>query len=313
MMIDFYKSKDRVDWDKFLNFAKNSHFMFSRSYMEYHKDKFDDFSLIARDENQEIVAILPANINNRTLYSHQGLSFGGLCIRKNATTRMVLDVFSSMMNFLKSTNLVDDFIYKRMPDFYTTYPSQEDLYALFVLDAKLYRRDVSAVIDCHQPLPISSMRKRHIKKAIKNNLIFFEEEDLFEFWGLLTEVLRQNHGVDPVHSLPEINSLKQNFPDNIKCFSARKDGIIVAGTIIFETSNVAHTQYLANGAMGRDLGALDFLINILIEKYSKNKKFISFGISTEDEGTVLNEGLISQKEGFGARTLVHDFYKIRVA
>lgn len=140
--------------------------------------------------------------------------------------------------------------------------------------------------------------------------MFCEEEDLSEFWNLLTEVLVLQHGVGPVHSLSEINNLRQSFPENIRCFSARKDGIVIAGTLVFETQGVAHTQYLASGLLGRDLGGLDLVISNLIEKYSNTKKYFDFGISTEEEGAILNEGLISQKEGFGARALVHDFFRL---
>jgi hypothetical protein len=311
--IELYKPSDREEWNDFLSHAKNSHFMFHRDYMEYHADRFTDFSLMARSEKGELVAILPANLSSRTLHSHQGLSFGGLCVKKNITTRMVLDIFDLLIAFVKSTNLVDSIIYKRLPDFYTNYPSQEDLYALFKLDAKLVRRDVSVALDLHQPLSMNSMRKRHIKKAIKNNLLVCEEENLSDYWMLLTHVLQSQHGVDPVHSLSEISNLKCSFPRNIKCFSCRKDGEVIAGTLVFETADVVHTQYLANGSLGRELGGLDLVISALIEKYSNTKRYLSFGISTEKDGTILNEGLISQKESFGARALVHDFFLISFA
>jgi len=313
MKIGLYKPSDREEWNEFLSHAKNSHFIFHRDYMEYHANRFNDFSLIARSEKGELLAILPANLSCRTLHSHQGLSFGGLCVKKNITTRMVIDIFDLLITFVKSTNLVDDIIYKRLPDMYTTYPSQEDLYALFKLDAKLVRRDVSVALDLHQPLPMNSMRKRHVKKATKNNLLVCEEEDLSDYWTLLTEVLQFQHGVNPVHSLSEISKLMHSFPGNIKCFSCRKDGEVIAGTLVFETTVVAHTQYLANGPLGRVLGGLDLVISELIAKYSTTKRYFSFGISTEKDGTIVNEGLISQKESFGARALVHDFFQISLA
>ena len=310
MDVALYNSSDQVEWNVFVSNAKNSHFMFHRDYIEYHGDRFTDFSLVVRSEKGEVIAIIPANISNRTLHSHQGLSFGGLCVKKNATIHSVLDIFDSIINFLKSTNLVDDFIYKRLPDFYTSYPSQEDLYALFKVGAKLYRRDASVAIDLRRPLPMSSMRKRHVKKAVKNNVLFCEDENLSEFWLLLTDVLRSKYGVGPVHSLSEMNKLRKSFPGNIKCFTARKDGVVIAGTLVYETADVVHTQYLASGVSGRELGGLDFVILELIQKYSSIKSYFDFGISTEEEGTVINEGLISQKEGFGARTLVHDFFRL---
>ena len=174
MNINLYTPDDRDEWNEFTREAKNSHFMFRRDYMEYHADRFSDFSMIVRNDKQEIIGIIPANLENRTLHSHQGLSFGGLCIRKDVGTSMVLDIFNSLIIFLKNSKQVDELIYKRLPDFYTNYPSQEDLYALFILDSKLFRRDVSVAIDLQQPLPISKMRKRHSKKAIKNDIVISE-------------------------------------------------------------------------------------------------------------------------------------------
>ena len=104
--------------------------------------------------------------------------------------------------------------------------------------------------------------------------------------------------------------MRAKFPENISCFVARKDSKIISGTLIFETENVAHAQYLASGEIGRELGGLDLLIIELIREYSGKKKFFDLGISTEESGTVLNKGLISQKEGFGARAFVHEFYSI---
>ena len=54
------------------------------------------------------------------------------------------------------------------------------------------------------------------------------------------------------------------------------------------------------------------LANYLIDTVYANKRFIDFGISTEQGGTVLNEGLIKQKEGFGGRAVVYDTYELEV-
>jgi len=50
----------------------------------------------------------------------------------------------------------------------------------------------------------------------------------------------------------------------------------------------------------------------LIKNVYRNKKYFDFGISTENNGRILNKGLIAQKEGFGARAYVHDFYEIKI-
>jgi len=68
-------------------------------------------------------------------------------------------------------------------------------------------------------------------------------------------------------------------------------------------------QYLACSPFGREVGALDYLLDVLVGEIYIDKKYFDFGISTENDGRKLNEGLIAQKEGFGARGFVHDFYK----
>ena len=61
---------------------------------------------------------------------------------------------------------------------------------------------------------------------------------------------------------------------------------------------------------GLELGALDSVMNEFTETIYKDWKYFDFGISTEDNGKYLNEGLISQKEGFGGRAVCYDTYEL---
>ena len=70
------------------------------------------------------------------------------------------------------------------------------------------------------------------------------------------------------------------------------------------------STYMGSGDKGRKIGALDFLIGTLMEKYSTTKRYFDFGISNENEGRFLNEGLCAQKEDFGGRTVAYDQYKL---
>jgi len=268
--------------------------------------------LMAYDEKSRLIAILPANIKENKLHSHQGLTFGGLVVNNKTTTELVHVIFLALLDFLKAQGSIVSFIYKRIPDFYCSHPSQEDLYALFLLKADLYRRDVSSLIDLNALYPYSKLRKRSVNKARKNEVAITNDDDLSSFWELLSQVLQFKHGAKPVHSLEEINLLRLKFPRNIKCFTARLGGELVAGALIYETDDVAHTQYLASSERGRDTGALDLVIDHLLKTVYKDKKYFNFGISTEENGQYLNKGLIAQKEGFGARAFVQDYYEIKV-
>ncbi|MCK9337370.1 MAG: GNAT family N-acetyltransferase [Arcobacteraceae bacterium] len=298
-------------WNEFVKNAKNSHFLFHRDYMEYHSDRFEDFSLMIFDDAEKLITILPANIKEDTLYSHQGLTFGGFLVDDKMKTETMVEIFQALQIFIKSQN-IKKLVYKCIPYIYHIKPSEEDRYALFRHDAKLIRRDVTSTIDLTEEVRYSKGRKWTINKAQKEAIETFESDDYGTFWELLISVLESNHEAKPVHTLEEIQKLARLFPKNIRLFVAKKNKQIVSGALIYENKNIVHTQYLANSELGREIGALDLLINYLIKDVYKNKKYFDFGISNENAGRYLNNGLIAQKEGFGARAVVHDFYELEI-
>ncbi|MDP3119208.1 MAG: GNAT family N-acetyltransferase [Sulfuricurvum sp.] len=306
-----YTSEYKKIWDEFVKNSKNGHFFFQRDYIEYHSDRFEDFSLLCFDETEKLIAVLPANIKDKILYAHQGLTFGGFLIGDKMKTETMLDIFEALKEFLKKEK-INKLVYKCIPHIYHIKPSEEDRYALFRNDAKLIRRDVTSTIDLTELVRYSKGRKWTISKAKKEALETFESDDYEAFWQLLTNVLESNHEVKPVHTLEEIKKLAYLFPKNIKLYLSRKDTQIISGALIYENQKIVHTQYLANSKEGRELGALDLLLDYLIQNIYKDKKYFDFGISNEDAGRYLNTGLIAQKEGFGARAVVHDFYELEI-
>ena len=306
-----YSRNHEQAWNDFLRSSKNGHFMFFRQYVEYHSDRFEDFSLIFSDEKGRVVALLPANLAEGVCYSHQGLSFGGFLTSQKTSTQDVVALFDSLVAYLKQ-NSVLRLVYKPIPYFYFSLPAQEDLYALYRNDATLIRRDVSSVIDLHQPIRYSKGRKWSVNKAKKDDMSVIEKVNLPEFWSLLTDTLKSQHEARPTHKLEEMQSLRDAFPENIRLFVAEKNGQVLAGALLFVNRDVVHTQYLANSTIGRELAALDLVLDHLIKDVFQEYRYFSFGISTEDHGKYLNEGLIAQKEGFGARAVVNEFYEIAI-
>jgi hypothetical protein len=74
---------------------------------------------------------------------------------------------------------------------------------------------------------------------------------------------------------------------------------------------VARTQYIAANEQGRALGALDLLLDHLINDVYVNKRYFEFGTSHEPADDSLNIGLLAQKERFGARAVTSDTYRVR--
>lgn len=305
-----YHSDYKLLWNDFLKDSKNGTFLCHRDFMEYHQDRFEDASfLIFKDE--KLVAIFPANRKNELIYSHQGLTYGGLIVGKEASFKTILNAFKSLLEMCQSLGM-HEMIIKPTPRIYHTHPSDDIDYLLFKLQAELIRRDLTLAINLNQPIEISSSnRKRGLKKAKKNELIVKEETDFDLFWNvILISNLEEKHGVEPVHTLEEITYLKSKFPNNIRQFNVYKADKIVAGTTIFETPNVAHAQYISADANKQELGSLDMLFNHLVQDVYKDKVYFDFGICNENQGKHINSGLQSWKESFGARSISQDFYSI---
>jgi len=311
-IIKKYDQKDYSVWNDFVAQAKNATFLFHRDFMEYHKDRFEDFSLLVF-EDKKLLAIIPANKKGNAIHSHQGLTYGGLVYKDQIKQKGVIDIFREVLFFLKENNL-DKLYFKTLPSIYHLKPAEEILYSLFLAEAKLVRRDSLSVLDLQQEKTISKIRKRGLKKAISNELIIKEENQFELFWSkILIPNLEKTHHAAPVHSIDEINRLKSLFSENIHQFNIYKNDEIVGGTTIFETKNVAHCQYISKDPDKEDLGSLDYLFHYLINERFSKKRFFDFGISNENQGKNLNEGLTYWKESFGSSTIVHDFYEVDTA
>ena len=280
--------------------------------MEYHSDRFQDFSLIVLD-GEKWLGVLPANIVGNQVFSHQGLTYGGLVYNEKVKLASVIEIFRSILLFLND-NKMEKLQLKLIPSIYHIKPAEELNYALFLTEAQLIRRDSMAVLDLSKPYTISKTRKECIRRGIKNNLVIKEELDFKLFWEEVLEPnLDKKYKAKPVHSIAEIEMLQRKFPNNIRHFNVYQDDKIVAGTTIFVSENVAHPQYVSGMGNKNELGSLDFLYHHLITSVFMGKRFFDFGISNEDQGKKLNEGLVFWKESFGASIIVHDFYEVKTS
>lgn len=279
--------------------------------MDYHKDRFEDFSLLVF-KNKELIAVFPTNKVDDMVYSHRGLSYGGLVLHDAVKFHDVLEAYKNILEFLSNQNIIELEI-KLLPKIYHTLPSDEIDYLLFKTKATLIRKDITSVIDPKYKLTVqSSNRIRGLKRAENQHLLVTESSNFQDFWNeILIPNLEISHNVKPVHSLREITQLKYNFPKNIRQFNVYKDDKIVAGATIFETKHVAHVQYISANKDKQQLGSLDMLFDYLINDIFKTKKYFDFGISNENEGQNINDGLLSWKESFGARTISLEFYKVK--
>ncbi len=306
-----YSPADLATWDVFVDASKNGTFMLKRGYMDYHADRFTDSSLMFYND-EELVALLPASIHGAELQSHGGLTYGGMICGYAMKQHIMDDCFEALIAYMQS-NGIRKILYKSIPFIYHRYPCQEDLYSLWRNGAQLVRRDVSSTI-CFidNPIKLPKGRKAQVARAKREGIVVEKSLDFDAFIALENRVLAQYHQTKAVHTAEELALLYSRFPEHIQLYVGTHNGEMVAGVLLFIYDKIVHTQYMASSEYGRENGALDLLIASIVEEYRASKRYLDFGISTEEGGLVLNSGLISQKEGFGGRSIVHDFYELNI-
>ncbi len=304
-----YAPENKAEWNAFVAESKNGTFLFNRNYMDYHADRFSDFSLMFYLKGR-LYALLPANKDGQTIVSHGGLTYGGLITNNAATAAGVVQLFDLLVKYLASQGF-DTFIYKAIPWIYHRHPAEEDLYALFRTGrARLIARDISSTIIPSRPLKWHRDRRYGINRCRNNGVEVNQSDDYAAFWQVLDGNLTSTYGVHPVHSLDEMLLLKSRFPRNIVLYTATKDGQALGGTVLYLTPQVVHAQYISACQEGKHLGVIDAIYDRILNEDFANCPIFDFGKSTEDHGHVLNESLIYQKEGFGARGVCYDTYEI---
>ncbi len=305
-----YTSADAAEWNNFVAGSKNGTFLFDRGYMDYHADRFADHSLmIYRDDR--LYALLPACADaDGTLWSHRGLTYGGVIISVDASAADMVSLFSELNGFLRSVSGIRRVVYKAVPWIYHRLPAEEDLYAIFrECNARLLSREISSTIFLESRVRWSHGRKCGVSKARNNGVTVERSSDLAGFWQVLTANLNTRYGVNPVHTLAEMELLKSRFPANISLYVARRDGEVIGGTVLYDFGRVVHSQYISASAEGKRLGAIDAIYDRILNHDFADRRYFDFGKSTEEQGRRLNESLIFQKEGFGGRGVCYDTYE----
>ena len=307
-----FHTKDKKQWDELIDDSRNGTFLLKRTYMDYHSSRFDDFSLMIFDVKNNLQAVFPANKKSNTVITHEGLSYGGLVVSKKLKYDDVKECFKAILNYYKE-NDIEEIIYKAIPGFYHNKLFNDDIYILRQLEAINFRTDMGWVIDNRNENKLQTRRKRTIKKAAQLELEIVNDKNSLEpFWNeILIPNLKERFNVSPVHSLEEIVYLKSCNTSNIEQFVVKIENEVIAGATVFIYKNGVHAQYLSASMLGKKYGALDYLMNYLINEKYNFKTFFSFGIVNEEGGKIINKGLMEWKESFGAIIYPNYFFTLK--
>lgn len=307
LSVQTYTPAHQESWNIFVRSADNSNFLFERNFMEYHSDRFADASVLLIEDEQP-VAVFPANRNNDTVYSHQGLTYGGLILAERRNVKKMIEYFYLVIDHYLQCG-VKNIVYKPIPSYLCKTTNDFEHFVLNILNADTVRVDTSFVVDYRNELKFQERRRRSVKKGQKAFTNIHTDNNFEAFWNeILIPNLQEKFGSAPVHSLNEIKLLHSRFPDQIKQVNAYIDGEIVAGVTLFDFNKCIHCQYISSNDHGRNTGAIDTLFNTLISEYQKDRTYFSMG-TTNNNGNDLNIGLCEWKEGWGAQIHSHFHYR----
>jgi hypothetical protein len=312
-----YEPSDASVWDAFLEESWNGTFLHSRRFMAHHGDRFDDRSLLITDAKDRLVGLLPAAVDphdDRTVVSHPGLTYGGIVRGRRLAGSDLVAVIDQMLEYFAGLGF-RALRYKAVPHIYHRVPAGDDLFALAELGARRVLCELTTPIPLTVEAPaFNSLRKRRIRKAADAGVEVAEGADGIDgFWQVLNDNLRERYNVAPVHSAEELHEFARILPDNVRCVVGRLDGEVLAGTIIFETPIVTHTQYLSSNHLGQEIGALDIVIAQAIDgARDRGRWYFNLGTSSDRPASRLNEGLHRWKLSFGGGGAPHDVYEVNV-
>jgi hypothetical protein len=294
----------KYEWDQFIENSEVSSFLLKRDFIEYHSDKYDEISLMVYNDGK-LNIIIPGCKLDQTYSSFHFLTYGGIILSQNYKFTEIESSFQHVLSYIKENLNFKKFTIKRIPYIYYRKPNEDDLYLLFKNDFKLIGRQLSSSLSLSN-FQIPSKKKYNYRKCLKNGIKLIEcdsSENLMEIMNFNLKKYKKKS----VHTFKELNYLKSKFLNEICFYEAKLNNEVLGGCIIFKVNSCIHIQYMCSSDIGRKNRVIDFIVNKLIEIYS-NYEFLDYGISTEDNGNVLNYNLLNAKRELGFNAICYDIY-----
>ena len=313
--VRLYQETDEALWDDFVEHrAVNGTFLQTQRFLNYHpKNRFQDCSLMIEDKKGHIAAVCPAccieGNAGKQFISHMGSTFGGVIISpKQYHAHKVIAIVQTLEEYLRRKEF-DAVELRITPDLFSKESSALLEYVLFYCGYQEYS-ELSTYIDyeTYKENILSNFeqgKRTNVHNCVKAGLHWHKidtEKEIGQFYQVLCQNLKK-FDAKPVHSLQELLDLKRNrLSEEIDFYGIFQAERMVAGSMMFYFRNVgvAHTQYLCADLALNTLSPMTYLYYAMIEEMKRQGfKKLSFGISTEDKGRILNYGLTRSKEAYG--------------
>jgi hypothetical protein len=298
-----YHPSIETEWNQFIKTSVAGTFLFHRDFMDYHKERFEDHSLMFYKENQ-LICCMPAHIKSQVFYSHRGLSYGGWILSEIGTENMhlLLEVF---LEYIKDAifSVSGSLIVKaevQLPPLSYHKLHQEMAHIFKDKGFRVNRILDNLFVKLDQKYRVSSKKTRGYRNGKFAGLKIERSNDFKRFWEqVLVPQLRARYASQPVHSLDEIELLASKFPENIVQHNLYREDQLLAGITFFIKNDIVKSQYTASSSLGLKINAVGYLyMEAMKEFQEKGFLLMDYGSVNERDGSV-NKGLLRFKKELG--------------
>lgn len=308
-----YREDDAAAWDAFVAQSGNGNFFHTRRFLRYHpQDRFRDHSLLFLDGGR-VRALLSAvdgeKEGRRVLVSHPGASYGGGLVLE---AESALDRVDTLLSHLEDYTRREGFVgahFLRVPPpvmCQSSSPDQRTVLQRRRWTLERSERDSSLLLyglrEGGVLERLDGRCRSRVRQAERAGLTVRETDDLPTYWEMLTATLRERHGAQPTHTLGEIQHLRSICPGDIRLFAAFRGERMLGGVVAVTLHEQGiYSLYMAQDYAHHGEHPLHLTIVELMKVcVREGRSVLHLGVSTEDNGRRLNEGLLAFKESFGA-------------
>ena len=312
--VRLYTPSEKQKWDKFvLKESVNGTVLQSKRFLDYHRERFHDCSLIL-EKGTTMVGVVPACLieqdGKRIFSSHKGSTFGGIVIGKPFYNIENVEAIMDALEAYFVEQNYDEVWIKCTSDIFAYENSNLLQYYLFQRGFFSFD-EMSCYVDFQEYKEeiitnFSSGRRRDYNYSLKAGLTFrriCSDAEIKEFYDILCANLVKHHA-KPVHSYEELLWFRvEILSEEAEFYGVFQEQQMIAGSMVFNFNNLTlHTQYLAADQTMLKCYPMNYLNASLITlARERGFRYMSFGTSNEDNGKVLNKSLAQFKEGFGTK------------
>ena len=313
-----FSKNNYIVWDAFVRNANNGTIFHLRKFLNYHYDgRFKDNSIEFYKGNNLLSVFPAADIikeGKRLLVSHPGASYGSFITKENLSIKDAIEMVEALNDYAIRVGF-DGVQMTIPPSFYSNRVSNYIEYALISRGFDYFSREVTSTLIIGENedeilKKFKSSHQRAVKKSQNLGVKVKITNKVDEFFSILETNLKIRHDVKPTHTIDELKTLIDLFPEEINVFGAFYNHQMIAGVLnITVKTGVALAFYISHKNEFQELRPLNLLFfNIFKWAITKDIKMYDFGTFTVDG--IANMGLGRFKENFGASGVFRDSLKI---